>query len=212
MTFNRRFTVALVLVMAVPVLLAADTLVFRNGSRLTGELVSVRGSVIEFDEVRGGRRRTVRVDRGDVARIELDTFGGGGGWSGGGGEGGGGRPPGMRQRTVSVSAASSWTDTGIDVRSGQTVYFEPSGQVRWGRDRRDGPEGENNSPFNAGRPIPNRPGAALIGKVGEGSSDPFFIGAERGPVRMRQDGRLLLGINDDYLADNSGNFRVVVYY
>jgi hypothetical protein len=29
---------------------------------------------------------------------------------------------------------------------------------------------------------------------------------------MRQSGRLYLGINDEYLADNSGSFRVTVYY
>jgi hypothetical protein len=104
-----------------------------------------------------------------------------------------------------------WTDTGIDVRSGQTVYFEASGQVRWGRDRRDGPEGEDNSPSNPGRPIPNRPAAALIGRIGN-SSDFFLIGDEEGPIRLRSSGRLYLGINDDFLPDNSGSFRVVVYY
>jgi hypothetical protein len=210
----RPVTVALAVLLGLPVLLSADTLVLRNGNRLDGELVSVRGTVIEFDEFRGSSRRTIRVNRNDVARIELGTFGGGGGWEGGSGgwTGGGARPPGMRQRTVSVSASMPWTDTGIDVRVGQTVYFESGGQVRWGNDRRDGPEGEDDSPYNPGRPIPNRPAAALIGAVGQGSPDPFFIGADSGPIRMRQSGRLRLGINDDYLVDNSGSFRVVVYY
>jgi len=81
--------------------------------------------------------------------------------------------------------------------------------VRWGRDRRDGPEGEKNSPFNQARPLPNRPGAALIGRIG---SDVFFIGNDRGPIRVRGTGRLYLGINDEYLADNSGSFRVTVFY
>jgi hypothetical protein len=207
MTFTR-LAAALALGCALPVLVAADTLVLRNGQRINGVLVSVRGSVVEFDEERYGGRRTIRVDRNEVARIELDGSGGGSGgeWSGGG------RPSGMRQRTVSASATAPWSDTGIDVRGGQTLYFEANGQVRWGRDRRDGPEGEDDSPFNASRPIPNRPGAALIGRVGQDSGDPFFIGAERGPIRMRQSGRLYLGINDEYLADNSGSFRVTVYY
>ena len=52
----------------------------------------------------------------------------------------------MRERVVNVGASVQWNDTGIDVRSGQTLFFNASGQVRWGRDRRDGPEGENNSP------------------------------------------------------------------
>jgi hypothetical protein len=60
--------------------------------------------------------------------------------------------------------------------------------------------------------MPNRNAAALIGKIGNDSTDFFFIGDEAGPVRMRSSGRLYLGVNDDVLTDNSGNFRVVVYY
>jgi hypothetical protein len=59
--------------------------------------------------------------------------------------------------------------------------------------------------------MPNRAGAALIGRVGQGQ-DVFFIGGEEGEIRVRNTGRLYLGVNDDYLQDNSGAFRVVVYY
>lgn len=193
--------------LTVPVSLLADVLVLRNGSRVQGELLAVRGGVVEFEEQSyGGRGRVMRVDRDQVVRIEFDNRGNG--WAGGGG---GGRPPGMRERTINVPAAVQWTDAGIDVRSGQTVYFNASGEVRWGRDRRDGPEGENDSPRNPGRPMPNRPGAALIGRIGE-FSDAFFIGRDNGGIRMRAGGRLYLGINDDMLTDNSGSFRVVVSY
>ena len=61
---------------------------------------------------------------------------------------------------------------------------------------------------NATQPIPSRPAAALIGKIGD--QDPFFIGDEQGPIRMRESGRLYLGVNDDYLEDNSSNSRVTV--
>ena len=60
--------------------------------------------------------------------------------------------------------------------------------------------------------MPNRNAAALVGKIGSGDGDVFFIGDESGAFRMRASGRLYLGINDDVLTDNSGNFRVVVYY
>ncbi|MEW6320006.1 MAG: LecA/PA-IL family lectin [Acidobacteriota bacterium] len=185
--------------------LEADTLVLRNGSRVQGQLVSVRGDVVEFEEYRSGRSRTVRVDRADVVRIEFDDVADRGSGFGPG------RPAGLREREVSVNAGAGWVDTGIDVRAGQSVYFEASGRVRWGRDRRDGPEGESNSPYNAARPLPNRPAAALIGRIGS-SEEYFFIGNEQGPIRMRASGRLHLGVNDDYLEDNSGSFRVVVYY
>jgi hypothetical protein len=49
----------------------------------------------------------------------------------------------------------------------------------------------------------------LIGRI---NNDMFFIGDDTGPIRVRTSGRLYLGVNDDVLTDNSGNFRVVVYY
>lgn len=202
----RRLRLASVLALLAPLTLQADVLVLRNGSRVQGELVAVRGGVIEFEDHRGGRR-TIRVNRDEVARIELDRgFGGDSGFSGGGG-----RPSGLRERSVTVSATTAWSDTGIDLRSGSTVFFEASGNVRWGRDRRDGPEGENDSPNNPNRPIPNRPAAGLIGRIGN-DADAFYIGNEQGPIRVRSSGRLYLGINDDFLQDNSGSFRVIVYY
>jgi hypothetical protein len=203
-----RLILAVLLVAALSITVNADILVLRNGTRLEGELLVVRGGVIEFEERRGGgRARRHEFDRDEVARIEFDrprtsdrSFAEGR------------RPAGLRERQVAVAASAAWTDTGIDVRAGQTVYFEASGQVRWGRDRRDGPEGEDGSPANPNRPIPNRPAAALIGKIGSGATDYFFIGDDRGAVRMRVSGRLFLGINDDYIADNSGSFRVIVHY
>jgi hypothetical protein len=118
----------------------------------------------------------------------------------------------MRERTAVVSADVPFVDTGINVRAGQTVYFVAQGQVRWGPNRKDGPEGERGSPNNPNRPIPNRPAAALIGRIGGELNGSFFLGNERGPIRMREAGRLFLGINDDVLEDNSGNFRVTIYY
>jgi hypothetical protein len=191
---------------------SADTLVLRDGRRVQGELIAVRDGVIEFEGQRGlfGGRERLRVDRNEVVRIELDDDGrgSGGGFAGGGGTG---RPSGLREREAYVSAVQPWTDVGITVRPGQSVYFDASGRVRWGPNRQDGPAGENGSPRNEARPIPSRPAAALIGRVGEGD-DVFFIGAESGAIRMRSGGRLYLGINDDILGDNSGTFRVTIYY
>ncbi|HEX7283174.1 MAG TPA: LecA/PA-IL family lectin [Vicinamibacterales bacterium] len=189
--------------------LQADTLYLRDGSRLQGELIAVRNGTIEFEERRSyGSGRTLRFDRDEVVRIEFENNR----RSGGNDFAAGGRPSGMRERQAVVSADVAWNDTGIEVRAGQTIYFQAQGQVRWGRDRRDGPAGERNSPSNPNRPMGNRNAAALIGKVGNGSNDYFFIGDDTGPIRMRASGRLYLGVNDDVLTDNSGNFRVVVYY
>ncbi len=200
---SKRHLLLLCAASALAVSSPADTLVMRSGNRVDGDLVSVRGSTIEFAESGGSTRR---YDRSDVARIELGS-GSGSGYSG---SHPGGRPAGLRERSTSVDAATAWSDAGIDVRSGMTVFFEASGKVQWGPDRKDGPAGEGGNHRNAGRPMPNRPGGALIGRVGNG--EPFLIGDERGPIRMRESGRLSLGLNDDYLQDNRGSFRVTIYY
>ena len=205
----QRWIARVALIVALPITLQADTLILRDGSRVQGELIAVRNGTIEFEERRNfGAGRTLRFDRDEVVRIEFETYRN----DTSGSSTNLGRPTGMREKQVIVSGDVSWNDTGIDVRPGQTVYFESQGQVRWGRDRRDGPAGERNSPPNPGRPMPNRNAAALIGKIGNDSGDLFFIGDETGAVRLRGSGRLFLGVNDDVLTDNSGNFRVVVYY
>lgn len=202
------------------VVLQADTLILRDGRRLQGTLLAVRDGIVEFDAQRsgffGGRER-LRLDRDDVVQIELererDRFdsGGGSGRDRNDGGGNGGRPMGLRERDVRVEALTAWTDTSIIVRPGQTVYFTSHGKVRWGPGRQDGPEGERNSPRNDGRPIPSRPAAALIGRIGDDEAA-FFIGGGEEGIRMRSGGKLYLGINDDYLGDNNGTFDVTVAY
>src|SRR5262245_58133526 len=214
MTNRVRIVWVAVWCLGLAVTMSADTLVLRDGRRVQGELIGMRDGVIEFEGQRGflGGRERIRVSREDVARIELDDyrrddrrddFGGGGSV--------GGRPSGLREREINVGASIAWNDTGIMVRSGQSVYFRATGRVRWGPGRQDGPAGEHGSPRQQGRPIPSRPAAALIGRVGD-SDDVFFIGDDESAIRMRSSGRLLLGINDDMLGDNSGAFRVTVFY
>lgn len=200
------------------VTLAADTIVLHDGRRVSGRLLGIRDGIVEVDVQRGlfGRER-VRLSQDEIARIDFDNVGSPGqGFDAGrpGGVSGDGRsdpPNGMREREVTVNAAEGWRDTGIMVRAGQTVYFEASGRVRWGPGRTDGPDGERGSPRNESRPMPNRPAAALIGRIGA-SGDHFFIGASSGALRMRASGELFLGVNDDYLQDNSGSFRVTVHH
>ena len=190
----------------------ADTLVLRDGRRVDGDLVAVRDGVVEFEGRRGffGSRERMRVERADVRTIELADIDRQS-YDRSSDRDDRGRPSGMREREVSVDSWVAWKDTGIEIRAGQTLYFQASGRVRWGPNRQDGPEGERNSPHNASRPIPNRPAAGLIGRVGE-SDDYFFVGDEKGAIRVRSSGRLYLGVNDDYLKDNTGSFRVTVYY
>jgi len=188
--------------------LLADTLVLRDGRRVQGQLRSIYEGVVEFVEQGFLSSRTIRVSVEEVERIEFDESYRG---ESRGSSTSPRRPRGLREKEVRVAANVAWSDTGIDVRDGQDLYFAARGRVRWGPDRRDGPAGEKNSPVNQNRPIPRRPAAALIGKIGESSTDYFFIGDDEGAIRMRARGRLFLGLNDDYLLDNSGAFTVTVY-
>ena len=115
-----------------------------------------------------------------------------------------------RERTVTVSARQPWTDTGIDVTSGDVIRFVAEGTVTWSAGQQDGPAGEINSPMNDRRPVPARSAGALIGRIGTSASDVFFIGDDRGSFRVRTSGRLYLGVNDHYYADNTGSFEVRV--
>ena len=212
---SQRWIARVALIVALPASLQADTLILRDGSRVQGELIAVRNGTIEFEERRGyGTGRTLRLDRDEVVRIEFDSYRNNSNNSNSSNNSPNsfGRPSGMRERQVLVASNMAWVDTGIDVRAGQTVYFQAQGEIRWGRDRRDGVAGERNSPPNPNRPMPNRNAAALIGKIGDSAGDMFYIGDETGAVRVRGNGRLYLGVNDDVLTDNSGNFRVVVFY
>ena len=185
----------------------ADTLVLRDGRRVQGQMISFQNGVIEFQEAQFGAR-PVRIGRDEVTSIEL---GRNERYDQGDRQTQGSRPRGLREKQIIVVANAAWTDTGIEVSSGQTVYFESRGEIRWGPNRRAGPNGEENSPNNRARPMPNRAGASLIGRVGD-SRDYFFIGSDQGPIRMRSSGRLYLGINDDNFSDNTGYFTVVAYY
>jgi hypothetical protein len=210
----KRTSIVIALLFATAPALVADTLVLTNGRRVQGELVGVFGRDIEFEERDGSRGRTVRIPKRDIARIEFDASDdrdtrGDRGNRGDRGDRADVKPRGLRERQVQVNAREQWTDTGVDVRAGQQVFFVADGEVRWGPNRRDGAAGEKNSPVNNGRPLPDRPAAALIGRIG---NDVFFIGDDVAAFRLRSGGRLFLGINDDVLTDNSGTLRVVVSY
>ena len=201
---------------AIPLLLVAtvnaDTLILRDGRRVQGQLISFQNGVIEFQE-NGFGGRLGRVNRDEVVGIEFGRSERDGRFERDESPptSQGGRPRGLREKQIMVVANAAWTDTGVDVTSGQSIYLESRGEIRWGPNRRAGSNGEENSPNNPARPMPNRPGAALIGRVGT-SNDYFFVGDDRGAIRVRSSGRLFLGINDDYLQDNTGYFRVIVYY
>jgi hypothetical protein len=110
---------------------------------------------------------------------------------------------------IRVEGAQPWTDTGLNVRAGDTITFDAQGTVRISNSRNDiaGVGGTLSGRREANAPLPNQVAGALIARIG--NSPALFIGNRRS-VRAPFSGRLYLGINDDYLDDNSGDFQVTV--
>jgi hypothetical protein len=111
--------------------------------------------------------------------------------------------------TINVRGNQQWTSTNIAVLNGDVLHFQASGSVQFSPDPADRaePQGAANRHTVAGSPMPNQPGGALIARIDNGQ--PFFIG-NQSTVTMPANGTLYLGINDDNVGDNNGDFNVVV--
>lgn len=107
------------------------------------------------------------------------------------------------EASITVPADRSWTRTGVDVRAGDIISFRASGEIDWGKGL-SGPEGRRAGEGGIFRPLGEEPACGLIGRIGALS---FFIGASA-EIEAAGDGELELGINDDKVSDNAGEFRV----
>lgn len=108
-----------------------------------------------------------------------------------------------------VAGNQRWTPTNITVRSGETLRFRTTGEVRLSGDPNDRAQaaGSFSQKYAPGGPLPSVYAGALIGRINRGR--PFAIG-DQPAVRMPAGGTLDLGINDDNVSDNSGQFQVVI--
>lgn len=114
-------------------------------------------------------------------------------------------------RSVVVPSNVEWTSTGIMVSQGQWLRFEPSGEIRLST---NGEDIARASGATSGRhadraTIPSVPVGALIARINNGA--PFSIGDSNQAFQMSATGRLFLGVNDDHVPDNSGNFVVKIW-
>jgi hypothetical protein len=114
-------------------------------------------------------------------------------------------------RSVVVPANVQWTNTGFNVSRGQYLRFEPSGEIRLSTNGEDiaRAAGAASGRTADKATIPTIPVGALIGRVGNGQ--PFSIGDTTNAFDMPDNGRLFLGVNDDHVQDNSGNYVVKIW-
>ncbi len=116
---------------------------------------------------------------------------------------------GTPSRTIVVPATRVWTPTSIRVRQGDRIHIETTGEIRWTANASDRARsaGSLDLKKTPGAPLPNAFAGALIGRIDGGQ--PFGIG-DQTSIAAPASGLLYLGINDDGVGDNSGQFQVVI--
>jgi serine/threonine protein kinase len=116
---------------------------------------------------------------------------------------------------LKVPANQFWTPTNLYLKNGMVVEITASGKVDAAADERPyyhdvPPEGREERIAQV--PQPQLPGLCLLGKIAP--AQVFYVGAKiRIPVDPSKEGELFLGINDDIVDDNSGDWdvRIIVH-
>jgi hypothetical protein len=183
-------------------------LVMRNGNVVRGQVIEMGHKdrsdqstdyLITFRDENGQERRLPVAQVGRVYFTGTTA-------TGTTGTGAGTGQPG----TIVVPANQQWTATGMTVQKGETVRFTTTGQIQLSNDTNDVAQaaGAMSQRLAHGAPLPRAFAGALIGRIGT-TGQPFAIGNQTS-LQMPEAGQLYLGINDDNLSDNSGEFRVEI--
>lgn len=111
--------------------------------------------------------------------------------------------------SVRVNAQTRWTDAAIEVRAGDTLTFDASGSITMSDDGSDtaAPAGSTKGRSAPDAPVLSQLAGGLIMRIDE--YGPIFIGGRRS-ITAPVSGRVYLGVNDDHLPDNRGEFTVTV--
>lgn len=113
---------------------------------------------------------------------------------------------------ISVPGRSPWTDTGIDLKSGQQFEINATGTVWANAVVSTGPDGiTGRKDWEVYCVIKGKPHEGLIAKIGN-DGEPFFAGS-KGQWTVKNPGRLFFGVNDNDLGNNKGSFevRILIY-
>jgi hypothetical protein len=197
----------------------AHYLVPRSGAPMKGQFIRLEGSlgggdpkppVVVFRKESG---EETRIAVSDMRRLYLGNFSTAGIGTQTSTSTPSNAPLSAGERTVAVMANSDWVDTGLMVRQGQVVTFSASGEITMSADQNDKaiPTGSTTGRMVPNAQIPTASAGTLIARVagprGRGASAPMAIGNQMS-VPMPAAGRLFLRVNDDNLADNTGQYEV----
>jgi Ca2+-binding EF-hand superfamily protein len=169
-----------------------------GGSDQFDRLDTNRDRVIGANEWQWSRASFDRLDTNRDGRITRAEFGSAGPI----GEGGASRP-------ITISGQDRWVDTGIVLRAGDVISVTASGSIRMSADPQDvaDPQGARSGRRAKNAPLPNQPAGMLLARIGNAQAMPVGAGRE---IRAPLGGRLYLGINDDHMPDNDGEFQATI--
>jgi hypothetical protein len=186
---------------------AEHLVVFRNGTSWTGQFISTVAGTDHNDphqilfrtgneERRMGLDQVARIYLGNYpfkATAETTT-----------------PPQNVPAGAIRVPANAGWVPANMTVRRGDRLVFSVSGQIELSDESGDvamaagSPRGRR----AAGSPMPNELAGALIARIGNSAA--FAIGDQTQPIPMPAAGQLFLGVNDDHVNDNRGEFVVQI--
>jgi len=117
----------------------------------------------------------------------------------------------MLQRSYIIDSTKEWVNTGIEITKGEVIEMSAEGRFVWKREGRElcGPDGADVYTRSANKPLPDASTGALIARIGTDTKEPFLIGSKKTFVAPTS-GKLYIGINDDKMSDNDGEYRVWV--
>lgn len=160
----------------------------RNGSLSRDEWHYTPGSFAALDTNRDGMvsRREFENGSGDTAARSTSNA-----------------------QTVRVDSKQRWTDSGLTVRAGEVLTFESTGTITMSADGGDtaAPGGSTRGRRAPDAPVLNQLAGGLIARIDD--HGPIFVGGRRS-IAAPVSGRLYLGVNDDHLSDNNGEFSVTI--
>ncbi|HTH50850.1 MAG TPA: LecA/PA-IL family lectin [Pyrinomonadaceae bacterium] len=106
------------------------------------------------------------------------------------------------------NTSNGWTNTGWVVKKGQRIRITGDGIVQLGKGKTSTPSGDPDIPDQQ-KLLKNVATGALLAVIGDDNNDFIYVGASREFTATR-DGALFLGINEGYLDDNTGAYKVKV--
>jgi hypothetical protein len=115
-------------------------------------------------------------------------------------------PSGGQEFLYTISTSQPWTDTSLDLQSGDFVQITAS---RTGSSECD-PRGVSGAVHGNGLPLASAPVGALIGRLHAHGASPFLIGSGT-ELRIEEPSHLFLGVNAAGDSPCAGNFAVTVH-